>query len=217
MPTRIVCISDTHELHDQVEVPAGDILIHAGDFTMMGELERIREFDEWLGAVRKSGGFRHVIVIAGNHDLSLDPRNRGYVESSSSLLRHATYLDDSGCEVDGLKVWGSPISPMFLNWAFMRETGEEIQKHWRLIPDDTDILITHTPPEGILDQPHPKARGVGCADLLRLVRKLRPRLHVFGHIHGGYGRREDDGTIFVNACSVDEQYCVAHDPIVVEL
>ena len=214
---RIVCISDTHERHAQVEVPPGDILIHGGDFTMVGRLERVKQFSDWLESVREDGGFRHVIVIAGNHDLCFDPRNFSYIPGVSTLLGNATYLDDSGCQPEGLKIWGSPISPQFLEWAFMRQPGEDIRRHWNMIPEDTDVLITHTPPLGILDQPTPQSPGVGCADLLEKVKEVRPKLHVFGHIHGGYGIKKIDGTVYVNASLLDEAYKVANEPVVVEL
>ncbi len=192
---KIICISDTHNLHKDLKIPDGDILIHAGDMTCVGGINEIKEFNEWLGTLPH----RHKIVIAGNHDLFLD-----YVPSmAKALITKAIYLNDSGVEIEGLKIWGSPISPNYQDWAFNRERGEEVRKHWEMIPEDTDILITHCPPFGILDF-NDKGKHEGCQDLLAIVQqKIKPRLHVFGHLHDAHGQVKIGETIFVNASTVN--------------
>jgi Icc-related predicted phosphoesterase len=192
---KIICISDTHNLHKDLKIPNGDILIHAGDMTCVGGMDEIKEFNEWLGTLPH----RYKIVIAGNHDL--------YLESvpllANLLITNAIYLNDSGIELEGLKIWGSPISPNFQDWAFNRERGKSIRKHWEMIPADTDILITHCPPFGILDFNN-KGKYEGCQDLLEIVQqKIKPRLHVFGHLHDAYGRIQIGETLFVNASIVN--------------
>ena len=126
------------------------------------------------------------------------------------------YLNDSGIEIEGTKFWGSPIQPWFHDWAFNRVRGEEIKRHWDLIPMDTDVLITHGPPFGLLDM-CANGERVGCKDLLETIAKIRPRVHAFGHIHEKYGIARVDKTIFVNACCLNESYVPTHNPIDIEI
>ena len=185
-----VAISDTHGYHDRLEVPDGDVLIHGGDLTKHGRLEDVEAFDRWLAGLPH----RHKIVIAGNHDFCFQHRPR----EARALLRHAIYLEDRAVEVEGVKFYGSPWQPEFFDWAFNLPRGPALAAVWAKIPDDTQVLITHGPPLGIGDLTH-RGPHVGCEDLLRRVRQVRPRLHVFGHIHEAAGRYDVDGTTFVNA------------------
>jgi len=107
-------------------------------------------------------------------------------------------LNDSPFEYEGLKFWGSPISPTFFDWSFNRDRGPKIKRHWDMIPNDTDILITHGPPAGILDR-NRKNVNCGCDDLLEALARVNPKLHVFGHIHESYGIHDSSSTKFVNA------------------
>ena len=116
-----------------------------------------------------------------------------------------TYLNDSGVTIEGIKFWGSPVTPWFHNWAFNR-VGEEITKHWDLIPADTDVLITHGPPKGILDETVHGRLHVGCGHLLKKVLEIKPKVHVFGHIHEARGVHEEAGIKFINASCVDLRY-----------
>ena len=192
---KIICISDTHNLHKDLKIPDGDILIHAGDMTCVGGIDEIKEFNEWLGTLPH----RHKIVIAGNHDLYFEAKP----SLANLLITNAIYLNDSGIEIEGLKIWGSPISPNYQDWAFNRERGESIRKHWEMIPEDTDILITHCPPFGILDF-NDKEKHEGCQDLLEIIQqKIKPRLHIFGHLHDAHGQTKIGETIFVNASIVN--------------
>ena len=175
---RFVCIGDTHNLTGGFEkqIPAGDVLIHAGDFTNVGESSDVIAFNDFLEKLPH----KHKIVIAGNHDLSFDtstfdstfPRFcRGNIEehgNAKSLLTNCTYLEDSGVEIYGIKIWGSPWTPWFYDWAFNVERGNECRSKWDLIPDDVDILITHGPPLGYGDLCEYGQRA-GCLDLLRTV------------------------------------------------
>jgi predicted phosphohydrolase len=207
---QIVCISDTHGQHAKLCVPDGEILIHSGDFMPFGErLAEIVDFNRWLGRLPH----RFKIVIAGNHDRIFEERP----ETARELLSNATYLENTGTYVAGLKIWGSPVQPEFNNWAFNVARGAAIRRYWQLIPEGTDILVTHGPPFGVLDKAYPGTEHLGCEDLAMAVERIRPRLHVFGHIHGGHGQSTESGTIFVNASVLNEAYRLVHKPQVVEI
>jgi Icc-related predicted phosphoesterase len=206
---RLVLISDTHMQHEALNLPDGDILVHAGDGTSRGTPREVMEFMTWLG----DQPHEHVVLIAGNHDFLAEQdreRFRQYVPDG------VTYLEDAGTTIEGVDIWGSPITPWFYDWAFNRARGEEIKKYWDRIPQDTEVLITHGPPHGILDR---TTRGdlAGCEELRKRVDVIRPRLHVFGHIHEAHGRVEQSGTTFVNACVLDGQYQHRFEPTVVDL
>ena len=203
----IVAISDTHGQHQALEVPPGDILVHAGDITNMGELEGVAVFNEWIGSLPHP----HKIVIAGNHDFCFE-RNR---EASERLLTNCTYLHDAAATVMGIRFWGSPWQPWFFNWAFNLQRGEEIRQKWDLIPDDTDVLITHGPTYGHGDRTQ-SGELVGCRDLLEVIERIRPKLHVFGHIHEGYGVSSNDHTTMVNASNCDFSYAPVNPPVIFE-
>ncbi|MCU0449145.1 MAG: metallophosphatase domain-containing protein [Bernardetiaceae bacterium] len=203
---RLVCLSDTHGLHGQIAVPEGDLLLHAGDVSRRGELTEIIEFDRWLGTLPHP----HKVIVAGNHDFLFEREPH----LAASLISNAIYLNDSGVEIGGVRIWGSPISPSFHNWAFNRERGADIRRHWDLIPAGTDILITHGPPQGVLDLTL-DGQAVGCADLREVVQKINPGLHLFGHIHEAWGQQRLGSTLFVNACVLD-RYQPAHPVVVLD-
>lgn len=204
---RIVMISDTHGLHRRVRIPDGDLLLHAGDLTNHGELDQVADFNDWLGTLPH----RHKFVIAGNHDFCFEES-----DGAARLLTNATYLLDSGVTVEGLRIWGSPWQPWFFDWAFNLQRGPEIRAKWKLVPDATDILITHGPPRGFGDRTD-SGEDAGCADLLAEIReRIRPRLHVFGHIHEGYGQWNDGETTFVNASTCNLDYDPVQPPIVID-
>lgn len=211
---RIICISDTHQLHDSVKVPDGDVLIHAGDFMSYGSKNKeIRKFDDWLGTLPHP----IKICIAGNHDVLFE-RKPGIARP---LLTNCYYLQDGEYTLpNGWRVWGSPWQPEFCNWAFNLDRGEPLREKWDLIPDGIDILITHGPPSGIMDVTEPfrhyPGGHSGCEELLKKVKALAPKLHVFGHIHSGHGRYWDGKTTYVNASVCDERYNPIYEPIVVD-
>ena len=196
---KIDCISDLHGHEPNLE--GGDLLILAGDYTGSNTMAQWVDFFRWL----KQQQYRKTILIAGNHDGFLEssyPKTqqqsnelkelRSWLEEQGEQSEDFEYLCDSGTEFEGLKIWGSPWTPTFCNWHFMKDRGSPIKAHWDLIPDDTDILITHGPPLGILDKVQYSSKAfreghAGCADLRDAVERIQPRLHVFGHVHEGYG------------------------------
>ncbi len=204
---RIVCISDTHGAHAKFQIPTGDILLHTGDFTKRGKESEIIDFNHWLGSLPH----RHKVVIAGNHDFGMEK----YPEKAHAWISNAHYLNDQEITLEGLRIWGSPVTPWFYDWAFNRERGADISQHWNLIPDGIDILLTHGPPEGMLDETL-TGKTVGCADLMQAIMRVRPRLHVFGHIHEGYGLVQNTDTTFINASLMDINYHPTQAPWVFE-
>lgn len=132
------------------------------------------------------------------------------------LSPNTHYLCDSGVTIDGVNFWGSPITPTFFNWAFNRDRGRNILKHWEKIPLDTDVLITHGPPYGILDYTMSKM-NVGCEELLKKVKLIKPQYHLFGHIHEAYGVYNDESTTYMNGSILDEDYIIANEPILFEI
>src|SRR5437879_6118763 len=182
----VVCVSDTHGRHDRLELPPGDVLVHAGDLTYDGTLDEVRELNDWLSRLNRT--YRHKVVIAGNHDFCFQEQAR----RARPLLTHATYLEDEAVTIDGVTFYGSPWQPWFCDWAFNLPRGPELAAVWAKIPADTDVLITHGPPQGILDRTH-RGEDVGCLDLLNRGYEVRRRLHGFGHIHEAVGRVAIDG------------------------
>lgn len=205
--TRIVCISDTHNLLDQVEVPDGDILLHTGDFTGHGTEQEVRAFAEAITRLPHA----NKIVIAGNHDFLFETEP----ERARDLLADVTYLEDSGAHVCGIEFWGSPWQPRFHDWAFNLDPGEALAEKWALIPESTEVLLTHGPPHGVLDRLASAGR-IGCEDLTRALTRVRPKMHMFGHIHEDYGTVERDGTLYVNASTCNLRYRAVNEPIVIE-
>lgn len=216
--TRIVCVSDTHRQLEQIEIPDGDILIHAGDLTMQGRRVEIAT------ELQKLAQLPHAvkIFIAGNHDrlFEKDPM------LARSLVRDVTsagvvYLEESYTVVQGLKIWGSPWQPAFGNWAFNYDRAEGVER-WSTMPDDADVVVTHGPPQGYGDVVAGRwSDHLGCVDLTTAIARTKPRLHVFGHIHSGRGVHNGLGacvaTTFVNAACLGEDYRPCGGGIVVEM
>ena len=197
---KIVCISDTHTMHKAVDVPDGDVLIHAGDITGRGDIEQIREFCEWLDQ------FPHKtkIVIAGNHDWCFQ-RLHLRDEAIANINSVATYLEDSSIVIDGVKFYGAPWQPEFCDWAFNVPRGEEIAAKWDMIEPDTNVLVTHGPPHKILDWC--PGGHVGCEDLLAATARLDElKYHVFGHIHESHGTEKFLDVTYINASNCDGNY-----------
>ena len=207
---RIVCLSDTHNRQGRFDVPAGDILVHAGDLTGRGTLPEVTSAMDWL----RSLPHRDKIVVAGNHDFLFERENA----LARSLVTGVHYLEDAGVSVQGLALWGSPWQPWFMDWAFNLRRGPALREKWAAIPGGLDVLVTHGPPMGTLDETRDGGR-VGCEELRdRLVTMDRPpRLHVFGHIHEGHGVVETVRTKFVNAAICDVAYKPVNPAIVVDL
>ena len=210
---RLVIVSDTHDNYDY-DVPDGDALLHCGDFTRDSGRQEFRRFDEWLGSLMH----RYRIVIAGNHETSSQEAS----PYADLLLRNARYLEDSGIRIDGVKFYGSPWQKWFYDFAFNlpKNDDEAARKIWAKIPDDTDVLLTHGPPLGILDA-IPLQDGTqehtGERNLLARVQQVKPALHAFGHIHVARGIVRKGETLFVNAAMADGNYKIVARPIVVDL
>lgn len=215
----IDCVSDLHG--EFPELPGGDLLIVAGDLTASDQPDQYQAFCHWLWNQSYTG----IVFIGGNHDNKID-----YI--SKPKTSSIQYLCDSGTEFCGLKIWGSPWSLRFngMNPHCMAFTGteEDLESKFKLIPDDTDILVTHSPPWGIMDEVKrsvicfPKGsvyspENCGSHSLRTHVERVKPQLHVFGHIHQGYGqvllKHEGPNTMCVNASIMDECYKPRYQPI----
>jgi len=214
---KIVSISDTHTKHGAIVMPPGDVLVHAGDITNKGSIKDLTSFTTWL----KLQSYKHKVVIAGNHDFCFANANqviaRTLIEEAG-----AVYLQDSEVTIDGVKFWGSPWQPFFYDWAFNLHRGKPIAEKWALIPEDTNVLITHGPPKNVLDiveSDWGHREHVGCEDLLhRLISLPKLKAHIFGHLHLGYGVTGDkNGIQFVNASTCTERYEPLNKPIVIEI
>ncbi len=191
---RIITFSDTHMLHQRVEIPDADLLIFAGDMSVCRTVQDVAGFNSFL----KTLPHRHKIVIGGNHDHLLAKAP----ELGRELLQDAIYLQDEAVVIEGIKIYGAPWQPIFNTGAcdaFALPRGTAMAEKWDLIPEDTDILVTHTPPCGIMDEDGGVSHG--CSDLLKVVQRIRPRFHIFGHIHNHNGMQTVDGTCYVN-CNI---------------
>lgn len=208
---KIVCISDTHEKHDQLIMPPGDVLIVSGDVTMNGGTKATERFLLWLDRQE----YKYKIFVAGNHDFFFEGGQlaRNFV---TSVAPSVMYLQDNEVTIQGTKFYGAPWTPKFYDWAFMLQE-KDIAKKWKLIPDDTEVLITHGPPFAVLDKLE-RGERVGCKELAKRVDGLEKlKLHVFGHIHSGYGQVYACPTMYINAAVCGENYQVVNSPIVYNL
>lgn len=207
---RIVCVSDTHNKLDRIQVPDGDILIHAGDLTRKGHMQEIARAARHLALLPH----KHKVVIAGNHDWGLQ-HSRGLCRLLLTE-KGICYLEESEAEICGLRFWGSPWTPWFLGWAFNWPQGESMKRLWDQIPDNADVVVTHGPPRGHGDRTE-DGRDEGCPDLLGALRRVRPKLHVFGHIHEGYGVTQEGPTRCVNASACTADDAPTNPAVVVDL
>lgn len=206
-------ISDTHGLHhhEDLIIPDGDIIVHCGDVSNVGKINEIEGFLNWFSSLP----YKNKIMVPGNHDFGFE---RSFdVLNNMVDSRKVICLIDQSIEVEGIKFWGSPITPWFNNWAFNRFRGSEIEHHWNKIPDNVDVLITHGPPSyvshlsKVLD-----GQDVGCRDLYRTIKRVKPKINCFGHIHEGYGIYEDEETLYMNCSILDRRYNVRNKPIQME-
>jgi len=244
MKMRITHISDTHNKHNQLngKLPGGDILIHSGDITSIGRKDEVERFIKWFNGI---DNYTHKIFIAGNHDLTFD-REILYRDKAAYFDVHTNwtdevaegkpdwlqnlldielnpnvfYLENNFIEVDQIKIWGSPVSPSFgYGWAFNKDRGHDIAQVWNGIPDDTDMVITHSPIYGYCDRAQNTNQNVGCADLYHRLHEVKPHLHFAGHIHEAYGwgtmpYKDEWGDVYTfNGCSCNLRYEVYNEPI----
>lgn len=207
---KLICISDTHNKHDQITIPNGDVLIHTGDFTEGGTKREVIAFLEWFAAQPH----HYKIFIAGNHDFYFEKYSEDKIKEI--IPENIHYLKESGITLNGIKFWGSPVSPGDGSWAFNKNALQEIDRHWKQIPQDTQILITHTPPYKIMDVLN-NGKHIGCASLLKILDNREIKVHIFGHVHNSYGSTTVAGTKFINASILDDKYRVLNEPIVFHL
>ncbi len=205
---RIVALSDTHNQHWKISVPDGDILIHAGDFSFYGAQHEINNFNEWLGTLPH----QYKVLVPGNHEVGIEDSPYAAI----GMLTNVNHvLINSGVEIGGIKIWGSPYTPWFGDWAFQYRRSERRGK-WDAIPEALDILITHGPPNGVGD--FNTREHVGCMELMLQVMARKPRHHIFGHIHESYGSWERDGTNFHNVSQLNDEYRISdRSPVIIHI
>lgn len=204
---KIICISDTHDIH-YPELPEGDMLIHAGDVALGGEIMEVQRFINWFG--RQPHQYK--VFVGGNHDKALEGLGLDFFSPAAGI----TYLNNDTVELGGFKIWGSPSSRTYGRiCAFMRDE-DKLEYLYESIPDDADIVITHQPPYGLQDT---EANGfpLGSPSLMRAIARVQPKLHVYGHIHGGYGQAQIFDGYSINAAQMDITYRKFNPPIVVEV
>jgi hypothetical protein len=213
-------------------LPDGDLLIHAGELTGQGMKGEVQDVLKWL--VQQAPRYTHGIVfIAGNHDRTFDgPKFGDYniyddigegpkekplwlQEALANLPSNVRYLENEDVTIDGVKIWGSPVTPWFHGdrWAFNKHRGPEIKEVWDTIPDNTDIIVTHGPVYGKLDFTEYDKLYVGCFELEKRIYSVKPKLHIGGHIHEGYGMTYDENTTYINASICNLQYEPNNAPI----
>ena len=201
---KILHLSDTHSQHRALPVlPAADIVVHSGDVSMAGTAREVMDFIEWLGSL----DYKHKIFIAGNHDFCLDGIDPRHIQKFLPADTH--YLYNSGVTVEGVRFWGIPY---FMSSNLCIENYRQTLMD---IPDDTDVLITHRPPFEILDKGG--YGNMGCPDLSDAVRRIRPRYHLFGHVHDAYGTISADNTTFVNGAILNYKYEIVNESVIINL
>lgn len=195
----ILHLSDTHSKHRSLQnLQFADVIIHSGDMSFAGSEDEVTDFIEWFGALP----YKYKIFIAGNHDDCLFGAN------IDGLPENCFYLCNLGITIEGVKFYGVP---MFMEDAMSGDYDKNIQK----IPNDTDVLITHQPPYCILDSS--ANINYGDRNLLQIVLKIQPKLHLFGHVHDAYGIEKNDNILFVNAAILNEHYEISNEPILLEI
>ena len=238
---RITAISDTHNKHNQLTLPGGELLIHAGDFTSIGRKHEVEKFIEWLD----KQPYDKKIFIAGNHDISFQSEKLQQAKSAhfdrkvydvpgadgkpewletmlENLPKGVIYLENEWVKYEYINIWGSPYSPEFgYGWAFNYKRGNQATKIWNEIPIKADIVVTHTPIYGYNDRTANTNQNVGCEELYHRLRtdEIEPHIHICGHIHEAYGYKEipyrrNWGQIYTfNAASCNLQYECINPPI----
>jgi Icc-related predicted phosphoesterase len=215
---KIVAISDTHNEYSKLIIPECDILISAGDYSSRGYDHEVRNFHKWLDLQPA----KHIISVQGNHELGVEIDYQNAKTIAVEQCPRVRFIDEGPIEIEGINFWCSAITPFFCDWAWNRHP-EDIQKHWDMIPEDTNILITHGPPYGILDQTTYvdgtiRPDHLGCPKLMERIKTLKDLdLHFYGHIHYPGGRSVNAfGTSFYNCAVCDELYTPTNGITVVE-
>jgi Icc-related predicted phosphoesterase len=209
---KICIISDTHNKHKRLgALPNADMIIHCGDFTSVGHAHEVQDFMGWYSHLPQ---YKYKLIIAGNHDWLFE---RSHLLAMEKVPRNVIYLEDSGIEIEGLNFYGTPVQPPFNNWAFNRPESKLVE-HWKAIPTDTNVLITHCPPHSIFDWSIYDNIHTGSPGLyFEVLERIKPKLHCFGHIHGSYGIKVIENTTFINASNLDDNYMCVNAPVLFEI
>ena len=210
---KLCIISDTHTKHKLIGINnyEADVLIHCGDISGNGGSGAIQQFLDWFGSLDQ---FKHKIFIAGNHDWLFERTN---LLGRKLVPNNVIYLEDEEVVIDGVKFYGTPVQKHFCNWAFNRDESK-LAEHWAAIPDDTDVVITHSPPYSILDLVPWRGECHGSPSLYKeIVERIKPKIHCFGHIHESYGIKEIDNIKFINASCLVGSYMAVNDPVIIEI
>lgn len=213
---RLVCISDTHMKHlNMPRLPEGDILIHAGDMTGRGSVWEHRDVLKWFKGLKSR--YKAIIVIAGNHDFGLEPeRQVGGIDLIKEYKDEVIYLQDESVEVLGYRFYGTPWTPVFMNWAFM-DSEEGLQQRLQSIPSETEVLISHGPPKHILDRTD-RGDHVGSKALYTACQRLENlKAVIYGHIHESYGHYLFQGVDYYNVAVLSSRYKLQNPPTIIEL
>jgi Icc-related predicted phosphoesterase len=222
---KVVCISDTHNKHYELKIPDGDVIVHTGDFTNKGTFQEVKCFIDWFVNL----DFEYKILIAGNHEVTLDDKfyeknwksfhkiKQDTVKIKNLILNSGIiYLEDSSVNIKGVNFYGSPYTLVGdVLWGFQLHNYSESIAKWSLIPADTDVLLTHCPPNGYMDGY--RYNNYGCNVLLLHVKdRVKPAYHIFGHVHEQHGTVIEHGITFVNAEVVDGKHFVVYDPVILD-
>lgn len=215
---KITAISDLHgHLPHFEEINQSEVLFIAGDICPNGNAKQQlywleTKFKVWLNTIKIP-----VFGIAGNHDWPFFSEKFPELKKRIDKIGlNWTYLQDSGAEIHGFKIWGTPWQPEFFDWAFNLKE-QDLAEKFKLIPLDTDILISHGPPHGYGDYVIRDNENVGSVSLLNRIKDVNPKLCIFGHIHENRGVWESEKTIFVNVTIVNERYKMVYRPFEYEL
>ena len=193
----ICAVSDTHLRHWDIKIPKCDIFIHAGD-SGCRDFNELEDFNKWLGTIEA----KHRIFVAGNHCSIFEQLGN---KDSKLFLTNAIYLENSIAQIEGIKIFGSPYSPKFRAWSFMKPDNK-LTEIWDLIPKKTNLVITHCPCFGILDK-NDFGQNCGSITLRDKIKEIQPSLFICGHIHeNGNQRYTDYKTDYYNVSVLDERY-----------
>lgn len=230
--TKLCCISDTHNRHEELILPPADCLVHTGDYSMMGEYAETLEFLHWIA--KQGSKYQIVFFLSGNHDFMAQDDPESFNELCDLILpANVIHLNEKSHTFDGFTFYGHQFVPDLPNWAFSRSRGKTMKMKTDLIPK-CDVLLSHGPPYGILDiVPRRTWRdeqdedgkwniqdwsNVGCQDLLERVEVIRPKLHAFGHIHEGHSKiYKNNYTTFINCAVLDGSYDFVGNPMIFEI